>query len=236
MNVERPALRAAVNALSNDAAIVPTFFGPTFFGPTVLGPTFLRDLMVPSVSLVLYLPSDFLSSLFLALLTGLRREPVARAVTIPAAKAVRRPLLLDLPSGPPLVGLTTLRARNLPILVPGVGGDFLGVEVEPLRVPIMPDTRWLGPWTGGVRGPWAPRGVVLATPLPVVTLELPLPCCLARSEDEVGLGVSLADALERAERPEDEVRSCLRVRDFFRGSLLLAIIYTCYIGVLVNRN
>ena len=234
MNVDLPALRAAVNALSKAVAIEPTFFGPTSLAPTFLAPTFLRDLIVPSLSLVLYLPSDFLSSFFLALVTGLRREPVARAVTIPAAKAVRRPLLLDLPSEPPLVGLTTL--RGLPSLVPGVGGDFLGVEVEPLRVPIIPDTLLLGPWTGGVRGPWAPREGALLPPLPVVTLELPLPCCLARSVDEVGLGVSLADALERAERPEDEVRSCLRVRDFFRGSLLLAIIYSCYIGVLVNKN
>ena len=57
----------------------------------------------------------------------------------------------------------------------------------------------------------------------MVTFELPLPCCLARSVDEVGFGVSLADALERADRPDEEVRNCLRVRDFFRGSLLLAI-------------
>jgi tRNA pseudouridine-54 N-methylase len=57
----------------------------------------------------------------------------------------------------------------------------------------------------------------------VVTLELPLPCCFALSIDEVGRGVSFAEALERAALPEDEVRSCLRVRDFFLGSLLSAI-------------
>ena len=178
---------------------------------------------MPSLSRVLYLPSDFsVSSFLLALDTGLRREPVARAVTIPAANAVRRPLLLDLLSGPPLVGLTTL--RGLPSLDFGKGGPFLGEDLEPSRVPMMPDTRRLGPWTGGVAGPCAPRGAgALVLPLPVVTLELPLPCCLARSVDEVGLGVSLADAFERADLPEDEVRSCLRVRDFFRGSQLLAI-------------
>ena len=127
-----PAFLAAAKALSKAWAIVPSFLGPTF-----LAPTFLRLRMVPSLSLVLYLPTLVFAALALAaasfcfaLLIGLRRAPVANEVAKPANSVCLRPLPLRLPPprGVNLVGLTAFLALNF---VPGVGGGFVDVLVEP---------------------------------------------------------------------------------------------------------
>jgi hypothetical protein len=90
-----------------------------------------------------------------------------------------------------------------------LGGVFAGV----LRLGVAASLR-----------AWRRRGLLtLFPPLPVVTFLL-VPLVVLRVEDEVGLGVSLAEALDLTDLLLDEVRRFLAVRDFFLGSLLAGII------------
>ena len=62
-------------------------------------------------------------------------------------------------------------------------------------------------------------------PLPLVTLVL-LPLVFARVEEEVGLGVSFAEAVDLADLLLEEVLRLRSVLDFLRGFLFAGIFVT----------
>ena len=86
--------------------------------------------------------------------------------------------------------------------------DLGGVFAEVLRLGVAASSR-----------AWRRRA--LRTP---VTLLL-VPFVVLRVADEVGFGVSLAEALDLTDLLLEEVRRFLAVRDFFLGSLLAGIIF-----------
>ena len=76
---------------------------------------------------------------------------------------------------------------------------------------------------------------LISPPLPVVTLVL-LPLVFEREEEEVGLGVSFAEAVDRVDLLLEEVLRLRSVLDFLRGSLLLGIVKFNSYDYLANRH